>query len=49
MLVDRARQACEGQTPTARAVTRSLSHTLKRARGGHTTDDATLLMVEWRG
>ncbi|WP_340378187.1 PP2C family protein-serine/threonine phosphatase [Streptomyces sp. SS7] len=32
-----------------RAVTRSLSHTLKRARGGHTTDDATLLMVEWRG
>ncbi|MBW8796283.1 MAG: serine/threonine-protein phosphatase [Streptomyces sp.] len=32
-----------------RAVTRCLSHTLKRARGGHTTDDATLLMVEWRG
>ncbi|OMI38611.1 putative Sigma factor PP2C-like phosphatase [Streptomyces sparsogenes DSM 40356] len=32
-----------------RAVTRALSHTLKRARGGHTTDDATLLMVEWRG
>ncbi|MEU1012876.1 PP2C family protein-serine/threonine phosphatase [Streptomyces sp. NPDC005890] len=32
-----------------RAVTRSLSHTLKRARGGRTTDDATLLMVEWRG
>ncbi|MFG3551473.1 PP2C family protein-serine/threonine phosphatase [Streptomyces sp. NPDC047725] len=32
-----------------RAVTRSLSHTLKRARGGYTTDDATLLMVEWRG
>jgi serine phosphatase RsbU (regulator of sigma subunit) len=32
-----------------RAVTRSLSHTLKRARGGQTTDDATLLMVEWRG
>ncbi|MEU3522451.1 PP2C family protein-serine/threonine phosphatase [Streptomyces sp. NPDC038707] len=32
-----------------RAVTRSLSHTLKRARGGHTTDDATLLMLEWRG
>ncbi|MGW1025106.1 PP2C family protein-serine/threonine phosphatase [Streptomyces sp. NPDC002577] len=32
-----------------RAVTRSLSHTLQRARGGHTTDDATLLMVEWRG
>lgn len=32
-----------------RAVTRSLSHTLKRARGGRTTDDATLLLVEWRG
>ncbi|MFF9584080.1 PP2C family protein-serine/threonine phosphatase [Streptomyces achromogenes] len=32
-----------------RAVTRSLSHTLKRARGERTTDDATLLMVEWRG
>ncbi|OII62678.1 phosphatase [Streptomyces sp. CC53] len=32
-----------------RAVTRALSHTLKRARGGRTTDDATLLMVEWRG
>ncbi|MET7428162.1 PP2C family protein-serine/threonine phosphatase [Streptomyces flaveolus] len=32
-----------------RAVTRSLSHTLKRRRGGRTTDDATLLMMEWRG
>ncbi|MFE1443073.1 PP2C family protein-serine/threonine phosphatase [Streptomyces sp. NPDC058739] len=32
-----------------RAVARSLSHTLKRARGGRTTDDATLLLVEWRG
>ncbi|MFI1049542.1 PP2C family protein-serine/threonine phosphatase [Streptomyces griseoruber] len=32
-----------------RAVARSLSHTLMRARGGHTTDDATLLLVEWRG
>lgn len=32
-----------------RAVARSLSHTLKRARGGHTTDDATLLLMEWRG
>ncbi|MEV0304967.1 PP2C family protein-serine/threonine phosphatase [Streptomyces prasinus] len=32
-----------------RAVARSLSHTLKRARGGHTTDDATLLLVEWHG
>ncbi|MFH8972970.1 PP2C family protein-serine/threonine phosphatase [Streptomyces sp. NPDC017890] len=32
-----------------RAMARSLSHTLKRARGGHTTDDSTLLLVEWRG
>ncbi|WP_225833031.1 PP2C family protein-serine/threonine phosphatase [Streptomyces sp. NK08204] len=32
-----------------RAVARSLSHTLKRARGGRTTDDATLLLVEWCG
>lgn len=32
-----------------RAVTRSLSHTLTRARGGRTTDDATLLLLEWRG
>ncbi|MER6463633.1 PP2C family protein-serine/threonine phosphatase [Streptomyces sp. NPDC001228] len=32
-----------------RAVARCLSHTLMRARGGHTTDDATLLLVEWRG
>jgi len=32
-----------------RAVARALSHTLKRARGGQTTDDATLLLLEWRG
>ncbi|WP_055696036.1 PP2C family protein-serine/threonine phosphatase [Streptomyces prasinopilosus] len=32
-----------------RAVARSLSHTLERARGGITTDDATLLLIEWRG
>ncbi|MGW0885066.1 PP2C family protein-serine/threonine phosphatase [Streptomyces sp. NPDC002671] len=32
-----------------RAMARSLSHTLMQARGGHTTDDATLLLVEWRG
>jgi hypothetical protein len=28
---------------------RTLSHSLTRARGGATTDDATLLVVEWRG
>lgn len=32
-----------------RTVARSLSHTLQRARGGITTDDATLLLIEWRG
>lgn len=26
-----------------------LSHTLKSERGGHTSDDATLFMIEWRG
>ncbi|MFE1378655.1 PP2C family protein-serine/threonine phosphatase [Streptomyces sp. NPDC058740] len=31
------------------AVARDLSHTLKRARGEATSDDATLLLVEWRG
>ncbi|CAL9525840.1 hypothetical protein SUDANB105_03917 [Streptomyces sp. enrichment culture] len=43
--VDGLERTCRG----VRAVARSLSHTLKRARGGHTTDDATLLLVEWRG
>ncbi|MEV5779232.1 SpoIIE family protein phosphatase [Streptomyces antimycoticus] len=28
---------------------RGLSHTLMRERGGVTTDDATLFLVEWRG
>ena len=32
-----------------RAVVRSLSHALKRQRGGRTTDDATLFLIEWRG
>ncbi|WSQ10651.1 serine/threonine-protein phosphatase [Streptomyces sp. NBC_01231] len=32
-----------------RAVARALSHALKQERGGTTTDDATLLLVEWRG
>ncbi|KOG17074.1 PP2C family protein-serine/threonine phosphatase [Streptomyces viridochromogenes] len=32
-----------------RAVVRSLSHTLKQQRGGRTTDDATLFLIEWRG
>ncbi|MFE1553758.1 PP2C family protein-serine/threonine phosphatase [Streptomyces sp. NPDC058734] len=32
-----------------RTVARDLSHTLKRARGDVTSDDATLVLVEWRG
>ncbi len=32
-----------------RAVVRSLSHRLKRERGGSTSDDATLFLIEWRG
>lgn len=32
-----------------RAVVRSLSHTLIRERGGITSDDATLFLIEWRG
>ncbi|WP_030693998.1 PP2C family protein-serine/threonine phosphatase [Streptomyces globisporus] len=34
---------------SVRAVARDLSHTLRRARGETTTDDATLILVEWRG
>ncbi|GGU59778.1 hypothetical protein GCM10010211_25940 [Streptomyces albospinus] len=32
-----------------RAVVRSLSHTLRQERGGSTSDDATLFLIEWRG
>ncbi|MER7986507.1 PP2C family protein-serine/threonine phosphatase [Streptomyces noursei] len=32
-----------------RAVVRALSHTLKQQRGGITSDDATLFLIEWRG
>ncbi|WP_116245410.1 PP2C family protein-serine/threonine phosphatase [Nocardiopsis sp. FIRDI 009] len=40
-----------GKEPSegARADLRRLSHTLKGERGGRTTDDATLFMIEWRG
>ncbi|MFJ5827924.1 PP2C family protein-serine/threonine phosphatase [Streptomyces sp. NPDC093089] len=34
---------------SVRAVARDLSHTLRRARGEATSDDATLVLVEWRG
>ncbi|WP_030962439.1 PP2C family protein-serine/threonine phosphatase [Streptomyces sp. NRRL S-378] len=39
----------EGTDRAVRAVARDLSHTLKRARGDVTSDDATLVLVEWRG
>jgi serine phosphatase RsbU (regulator of sigma subunit) len=32
-----------------RAVVRKLSHVLKQERGGVTTDDATIFLIEWRG
>ncbi|WUH91970.1 serine/threonine-protein phosphatase [Streptomyces sp. NBC_00433] len=35
--------------PGTRAMVRDLSRALKRARGGVTSDDATILLVEWRG
>ncbi|WP_234543752.1 PP2C family protein-serine/threonine phosphatase [Streptomyces shenzhenensis] len=40
-----------GQEPSqgVRADLRHLSHTLKRERGGLTSDDATLFMIEWHG
>ncbi|MEY9847897.1 serine phosphatase RsbU (regulator of sigma subunit) [Streptacidiphilus sp. BW17] len=31
-----------------RAIVRALSHSLKERRGGQTSDDATLFMIEWR-
>ena len=40
-----------GEEPSQglRADLRRLSHTLKWERGGRTSDDATLFMIEWRG
>ncbi|MER5913935.1 GAF domain-containing SpoIIE family protein phosphatase [Streptomyces sp. NPDC001982] len=40
-----------GEEPSegVRADLRRLSHTLKRKRGGRTSDDATLFMIEWHG
>ncbi|MFD9084440.1 hypothetical protein [Streptomyces erythrochromogenes] len=32
-----------------RTVARDLSHTLKRARGETTSDEASLVLFEWRG
>ncbi|MEU3772139.1 PP2C family protein-serine/threonine phosphatase [Streptomyces sp. NPDC032472] len=43
--VNQLEQADQG----IRAVARDLSHTLMRARGETTSDDATLVLFEWRG
>lgn len=43
--VNRMEQVEEG----VRAEVRWLSHTLKEERGGRTSDDATLFLIEWRG
>ncbi|MFE7778848.1 PP2C family protein-serine/threonine phosphatase [Streptomyces sp. NPDC057445] len=39
----------EHEEQGVRAVVRSLSHALKQERGGRTSDDATLFLIEWRG
>ncbi|MDX3228419.1 PP2C family protein-serine/threonine phosphatase [Streptomyces sp. ME19-01-6] len=41
------RAGCVGEG--VQEMVRGLSHTLMRERGGVTTDDATLFLVEWRG
>ena len=43
--VERAGQVGDGVQETVRG----LSHALASARGGVTTDDTTLFLVEWRG
>jgi len=43
--VERAGQVGEG----VQEMVRGLSHALASARGGVTTDDTTLFLVEWRG
>ncbi|WP_326818982.1 serine/threonine-protein phosphatase [Streptomyces sp. NBC_01762] len=39
----------ERQEGGMRAETLQLSHALKQERGGHTSDDAPLFLIEWRG
>ncbi|MFE4827306.1 PP2C family protein-serine/threonine phosphatase [Streptomyces sp. NPDC056672] len=43
--VNRMERTGEG----VRAVVRAISHALKKERGGRTSDDATLFLIEWRG
>ena len=46
-LVDQLERAVQSGGPVQETV-RRLSHALMRARGGATSDDATLLLLEWR-
>lgn len=44
-IVERVGPACA----TVQQMVRNLSHRLKRERGGITSDDASLFLIEWRG
>ncbi|MFF2659388.1 PP2C family protein-serine/threonine phosphatase [Kitasatospora sp. NPDC058032] len=46
-LIDWVNRVERSQTGV-RAVVRALSHVLKEKRGGRTSDDATLFLIEWR-
>ncbi|MGW3042729.1 PP2C family protein-serine/threonine phosphatase [Kitasatospora sp. NPDC001159] len=48
-LIDCVNRLAKEASQGVRADLRWLSHTLKRERGGRTSDDATLLMTEWHG
>ncbi|MFC9636320.1 PP2C family protein-serine/threonine phosphatase [Streptomyces mirabilis] len=48
-LIDCVNRLGEEPSQGLRADLRQLSYTLKSERGGHTSDDATLFMIEWRG
>ncbi|MFE2554860.1 PP2C family protein-serine/threonine phosphatase [Streptomyces sp. NPDC059352] len=47
-LIELTNRAALGHT-AVRAVVRALSHALKQERGGVTSDDATIFLIEWRG
>lgn len=47
-LIKWANRILRDQT-AVRAVVRKLSHVLKQERGGVTTDDATIFLIEWLG
>jgi serine phosphatase RsbU (regulator of sigma subunit) len=47
-LIERTNRVLRERTEV-RAVVRALSHALKHSRGGVTSDDATIFLIEWRG